>query len=181
MAEKVQKYTVLTKELVFEVTEFAQSIVEQFALDVVSTEENIRGGGALAFLMPGDYQFEKVLGDVPEVDGVRFAANAINKNNAMEKHGVIISELVADPEAAPPVYGGGIQLSDGSYLSFSGFPPEWDQAFCLMLAERFRLVTPRRTNSIVEASSDPLKARAYLGTARFFLFSEMHGEALGNP
>lgn len=175
MTTAVPEYKTLTKELIFEVTEFAQSVVEQFAQDVVSTEENPRGGGALAFLLPKDYCFGKVLGDVTESKGLQYGAKALDKNKTMEKHGVIISELVADPEADPSICGEGIQLSDGSYLSFSGFPPEWDQAFCLILAEKFGLVTPQRVNSIIETSSDPLKARVYLGTARFFLLRYLLG------
>lgn len=178
MTAVVAGYRTLTRELIVEITEFAQSIVEQFAQQVVSTEESPRGGGALAFLIPDEFQFGKVLGDVTETKGIQFTGHAINKCSAMQKHGVIISELVADPEASPPIYGGGIELSDGSYLSFSGFPPEWDQAFCIMLAERFDLVTPQRVNSIIEASSDPLKARVYLGAARFFLLNHIFGTAL---
>ena len=179
MTTSVPGYKTLTRELIVEVTEFAQSVIEQFAQDVVSTEESPRGGGALAFLIPGEYQYGKVLGDVTDKKGLEHSGHAVNKNNIMEKHGVIISELVADPEADPPICGGGIQLSDGSYLSFSGFPPEWGQSFCIMLAERFDLVTPQRVNSIIEQSSDPLKARVYLGTARFFLLHYMFGAALG--
>ena len=167
----------LTPELVAQMFAFSADIAEDFGFSVVSTEDNVRTGGAVALLIAGERQQSLVVGSVSELDALRFVANAINKNNAMEKYSVILSEKVADASAEPPVYGGGIEPTDGVYLSFSGFPPEWDQAFCLMIAERFGLITPQRTNSIIEASKNPLQARLYLHEARFFLFSTILGEA----
>lgn len=171
----------LTPELVAEMFAFCAEIAEDFGFSVVSTEDTIRTGGAVALLISGERQQSLVVGTVSEVDGLRFVANAINKNNAMEKYGVILSEKVADASAEPPIYGGGTEPIDGVYLSFSGFPPEWDQAFCLIVAERFELITPQRTNSIIEASKNPLQARLYLHEARFFLFSTILDEAFNVP
>jgi hypothetical protein len=171
----------LTPELIAQIFAFCAEIAEDFGFSVVSTEENVRTGGAIALLISGQRQQSLVVGIVSEVDGLRFVANAINKNNAMEKHGVILSEKVADVSAIPPIYGGGTEPTEGVYLSFSGFPPEWDQAFCLIVAERFGLITPQRTNSIIEASKNPLQARLYLHEARFFLFSTILGEAFDIP
>ena len=168
----------LTQERAFEMLAFAVSIVEAFAASVISTEEKVRTGGAMALLSTEGKGFQagKVMGPVADVEAGLFTqnmTNALTKNSAMARHGVILSEAVADITADPPIYGGGIELSDGSYLSFSGFPPEWDQAFCIIVAERFDMITSQRTNSILEASSNPLQARVYLGTARFFLFNHM--------
>ncbi|GEM_PF-2333796 len=158
------------EKLMDEIFTFAAAVVEEFAVKLVSTDESVRTGGALDLLMATDsFRLCKAIGTVSEIDCLRYGANAVNKNNAMSEHGVIISELVADAEAQPPVYGGGIQLSCGCYLSFSGFPPEWDQAFCLMIAIRFDLITPSRINSIIEKSGNPLQARAYLLEVNLFL------------
>jgi hypothetical protein len=161
-----------------EIFAFAKAVVEEFAAELVSTDESKRVGGALDILIPGVTRQCMVVGPVSEADGLRYAANAVNKNNAMEKHGMIISELVADADAQPPVYGGGIQLPCGCFISFSGFPPAWDQAFCLMLADRFSLMTSFRRNSIIEQSADPLQARQYFFAAFAFMGFREIGSAL---
>jgi len=159
----------VTSELISEVYAFCAEVVERFAREVVSTEDDSRGGGAVAMLLPEESQGGKVIGVVSEADQLRFVSNAVNKNNAMHKHGVILSEKAADTTATPPIYGGGISPQDGVYFSFSGFPPAWDQAFCLMVAECFDIITPQRVNSIIEQSSNPLEARVYYQEARFFM------------
>ncbi len=146
----------------------ASKVVGVFAEELVSTEEDIRTGGALAWCS-GDQRCLEVLGTVSAQDAERFTTNAQNKNAAMVLHGVILSEKVADPTGEPPIYGGGIQLSDGSYLAFSGFPPAWDQAFCMMLAEYHQLITPQRRNSLIEQSASPVRARLLFRESSDFL------------
>jgi hypothetical protein len=154
---------VLTDNLMAEIFEFTREIIGEFATQLVSTEEDKRTGGALAIHDPrrGVHQV-RVVGGVSKKDGNRFGGHAANKNYAMRAGGVIISELVADPEADPPVYGGGIQLSNGCFMSFSGFPPPWDQAFSVHVARKFHLIDRARENKIVMLSSDPLQARSYI-------------------
>ncbi|MFT5849649.1 MAG: hypothetical protein ACI9H6_000463 [Patiriisocius sp.] len=153
----------LTRDLAQKIFDFAGKIAETFAQSLVSTEDDKRSGGALAIHDPrrGMHQV-RVVGSVSEKDGHRFGGHAANKNYATRAgdDDTIVSEQVADPEADPPVYGGGIKLPNGCFLSFSGFPPKWDQAFCILVARKFGLIDQKWEDRLIAASADPVEARA---------------------
>ncbi|MFT7506877.1 MAG: hypothetical protein ACI92I_000013 [Acidimicrobiales bacterium] len=112
--------------------------------------ETERSGGALCFFgHDGSWHQIAVIGN-PGVDEKRFMDNAFNKCSAMfETDEKTSSFPIANPEAIPPVYPGGIRLSTGDFLAFSGYPPLWDEALCIALARRFNLITELQMGVIV--------------------------------
>lgn len=69
---------------------------------------------------------------------------------------LVSSWSVRDHDAEPPIYGGGIRLSNGDYMSFSGFPELVDEAYMIYVGQSFNLLDEERIMDIVQVSGNSM-------------------------
>lgn len=136
---------------------------------MASIEGDVRLGGAFA-LMDHNGNLLHTWKSAPQTTIERiqnFQFNAVNKCIEMHIKQVVCSGIVANPEADPPIYDGGIQLENGWYLAFSGYPAEYDRVLCMMIgAEVNVLEMPGlRYNTIMRLGPNESLVRGLLHSA----------------
>lgn len=144
-----------------EVARFVIVNTQRFGERFASLDGTMRQGGFFCVLDDsGERKLFLAAGhpDPQKLNGYRM--NAHNKCLGMLERAndgnCVSSWYFRDHGAHPPQYGGGIKLSGGAFMSFSGFPELVDEAFCIHVARRFGLIDEMREHDIVQTSGNTL-------------------------
>ena len=145
-----------------------------FIKNMASTDGDIRTGVRFAVYDSRRAEWQRwQVGDLVLDDASRFQANADNKCLAMAEHGVVCSGMVANPEANPPIYDGGIRLNNGLYFAASGLRAELDRVFCMISATEPEFLDQTRNNTILFKSPNEALVRTLLIEVGFkYTFSQ---------
>jgi len=149
----------LSLDLLDKVAAFAAQTAEPFGREFACRDGTERLGGTIALLNAhGDQMLLKRVGRPLAAKKQAFDTNAhrkcIGMFNRADDPSCISSWTFRDPNADPPSYGGGIKLSSGSFLSFSGYPELLDEAYCIHIGATFGLLTQERVSEIVKVSGN---------------------------
>ncbi len=133
-------------------------------LTMASTEGDVREGGVFVLYDPGGNFVESwASGVLDSVDFAWFEGFAKTKCWSMHDKDVVCSGIVADADAVPPIFDGGIKLSNGWYLAFSGYRSELDRIFCMLIAHVCDLLERIRYNTIMAHGPNEANTRALFG------------------
>lgn len=115
-----------------------------------------RAGICLAVMTPGATKgFQTATCPIGNLPPERFGEEqhlAIEKVTRIQEFGHNTSFQTEDEEKGQ--YGGGIKVTDELYISASGFPPDLDQAFVVLLCDLCGLLNADRRMRIIEESRD---------------------------
>jgi hypothetical protein len=151
--------TVLTPELLDQIADFWAMEAVFFGINHAEKDGKTRRGGYICiFDVNGDQKLLKLVGEPDSLRKNVFRSNALNKCQGMFDRRADItcvsSWCFRDPQAEPPRYGGGIKLSNGAFMAFSGFPEDVDEAVCLFAANHFGLIDAKRVDEILAVSNN---------------------------
>lgn len=162
-------------ELVIErVHRCAAFTAESFAKEFAIPQGGAHLGGCLCVMDgEGDVQLDAIVGKVDSEHKARFHENAYSKCKGLlirkDDPACVSSWFFRDTQAQPPLYGGGIELFNGSFMAFSGFPEAVDEAFCIAIAHKHHLLIEELEARIVRASGNAAlatKAKEFVRRAR---------------
>lgn len=103
-----------------------------------------------------------------------FHNNAKNKCLVMHAQGLVCSGIAANPGAVPPIYDGGIRLENGCFLAFSGLRAELDRVYCMLVAEKVKVLDDLLFNTIMTLGPNESLVRAmYIETGLCYLSMAM--------
>lgn len=148
---------VFTSALLDKIADFFALQATIFGVNYAEKDGKRRRGGYVCILdADGDQKLLKLVGEPDPQRKNVFRNNALNKCQGMFDRRAdttcVSSWCFRDHQAEPPQYGGGIKLNNGSFMSFSGFPEDVDEAVCLFVANHYRLIDVGRFDEIVEVS-----------------------------
>ncbi len=118
-------------------------------------------GKKLAGWQVGEFVYE---------DTYRLQGHADVKCITMHREEAVCSGVVANAQANPPVYDGGVQLNNGWYLAASGLRAELDRVYCMLAAEGADMLSQLRRNTIMRKSPNEPLVYALLHEANWCTF-----------
>lgn len=148
---------------------------------MADVEGDVRTGGRFCLLdANGDQLAVWQEGEPPLTKIPVFARNARVKCQAVIWHALLCSGEVADVNADPPIYDGGITLSNGWVLAFSGLRAELDRVYCMLVGAVAGndLLTQGRLNAIFQRGPNEALVRVLYQEAFMGWFMQGMGKAL---
>jgi hypothetical protein len=148
---------------------------------LADVEGDVRTGGRFCLLDANGDQLAVWQEGVPLGEKIPvYAGNARVKCQAVIWHNVLCSGEIADVDATPPIYDGGIKLCNGWVLAFSGLRAELDRVYCMLVAvvAENDLLTQGRLNAIFQRGPNEALVRVLYQEAFMGWFMQGMGKAL---